>query len=139
MKTIWGYTDSTKKRCDGVISVSTPSHGGIRVDKKWAEENLTKEAREAGCFCYDFYWYEEDCDWAIVIFEHPELAISQEEIKHAKRTVVYWHKPYLYKRDLGDMFTIEQLKEQIEDWKDWTSQYIRLEEIYQDMLITKIS
>lgn len=75
MGTPWGTADRVTELADGVYSVSTPSHGGIMVRLDVAERDLSEQAR--GCSIYggrfgDFLCYEEDCEWAFPMYEHPE-------------------------------------------------------------------
>ena len=69
--TPWGIADYQKKLTEGVISVGTPSHGGILVSAevlaKWPQELRDFEPFAGkGCF-------EEDCDWAVVCLAMPSL------------------------------------------------------------------
>ena len=69
MQTPWGKADSAEMLCYGIGTVGTPSHGGIKVDRK--HNSLIPEyMRNSGG------WYEEDCDWAIpfCVFEVELLA-----------------------------------------------------------------
>ena len=78
MQTPWGTSDHTIRLARGVVWVSTPSHGGFLFTREAAHKYLTEEARLAaetfGCFGYGTgrYAFEEDCKYAIVLFEHPE-------------------------------------------------------------------
>lgn len=68
--TPWGIADSMKIIAPGITWYSTPSHGGyhlsderikamppaLRDFKPWAGEG----------------WYEEDCDWCVVVLAFPE-------------------------------------------------------------------
>lgn len=44
METIWGEIQTSHRLADGVVDVTTASHGGIIVDKKVANNFLSKEA-----------------------------------------------------------------------------------------------
>jgi hypothetical protein len=61
MFTPWGMSDSQTKIADGIIEVSTPSHGGI-----WLSEER-KAQLPAGIknFTNDLTFWEEDCDWVV--------------------------------------------------------------------------
>ena len=43
METIWGEIQTSHRLADGVVDVTTASHGGIIVDKKVANNFLSKE------------------------------------------------------------------------------------------------
>jgi len=58
MRTPWGKADSAEMLCYGIGTVGTPSHGGIKLDRK--HNSLIPEYMRQ-----DGGWYEEDCDWAI--------------------------------------------------------------------------
>ena len=71
MLTPWGMSQQHVVIEPGLHDVSTASHGGFLVSKSWADKHLTNEAKEAGWEWGNYYAFEEDCDWAIVVFEHP--------------------------------------------------------------------
>ncbi len=59
--TPWGQSDSEVKLADGIISYSTPSHGGI-----WLSAQRQKQLPEnIDNFTHDIRWWEEDCDWCV--------------------------------------------------------------------------
>jgi hypothetical protein len=69
--TPWGYPDSAVELAPGIVEISTPSHGGIHLfpDRQSEVERVMPFFRPfAGA-----PWYEEDCDWAIVLLVFPEL------------------------------------------------------------------
>lgn len=69
----WGSIDRTEHLGPGVSSVSTPRHGGIRVSEETARAKLSRHALAKGIHERGFYWFEEDCDWAIVAWELEDL------------------------------------------------------------------
>lgn len=79
MHTPWGNSDSKKILAPGIISVETPSHGGIKVEK---ELNLLIPAYMRA----PDGWYEEDVDWAIVATVFPH-AFTKEDQAHARKTL----------------------------------------------------
>jgi hypothetical protein len=77
--TPWGCPDSAKEIAPGVVEISTPSHGGIHLSKE-----RQAEVERVMPFFRPFAgpgWYEEDCDWCIVLLVFPELepAFAPEE------------------------------------------------------------
>ena len=60
--TPWGWTHDVEELADGVLRVSTPSHGGLKLSReRWNE--LPAEVREA---MYTPTFAEEDCEEVIV-------------------------------------------------------------------------
>lgn len=58
MRTPWGKADSARELSPGIGVVDTPSHGGIKLDRR-RQAALPAEARREGG------WYEEDADASI--------------------------------------------------------------------------
>lgn len=73
MSTPWGRAQQAETICEGIGTVSTAGHGGIKLSR--ARNALVPEymRREGG-------WYEEDCEWSIpfCVFED-EIAASGDE------------------------------------------------------------
>ena len=61
MYTPWGCSDSQEKLAEGIISYSTPSHGGIML----SEERIAQLPHGIDNFTHDLRWWEEDCDWVV--------------------------------------------------------------------------
>ena len=71
MHTPWGLSQQQKKIADGITSYSTASHGGYHVSaERLAEmpECIRDFTTYAGAG-----WYEEDCDWCLVVLSFPSL------------------------------------------------------------------
>lgn len=70
METPWGSADHVERVCPGVQAVSTSGHGGYavmpEVVAKWPQA-LRDFVPFAGPG-----WYEEDCDWSVVVAAMPE-------------------------------------------------------------------
>lgn len=73
LRTPWGQVQNTDKIIDGILSVSTSSHGGLKLDRK-RNAKVPKYLRRKGG------WYEEDCEWAI------PYVVFAEEIKADEKT-----------------------------------------------------
>lgn len=58
MSTPWGKAQEVRVIVEGVGSVHTAGHGGIKLDRK-RNAQIPNYMRKPGG------WYEEDCDWAI--------------------------------------------------------------------------
>jgi hypothetical protein len=84
-RTPWGKADYVKEVAPGIWQVSTPGHGGYKLDR-------ARNARVHAAWRQPGGWYEEDCAWAIVELTFPALA---KEAEHAARTVKeYWPDKY---------------------------------------------
>ncbi len=83
MNTPWGRADYVREIGNGILSVSTPSHGGYYVPPAMVAR-MPEAARAT--FCGVSGWFEEDCDWALVAMSFPEL-FPPEAVGHARRTV----------------------------------------------------
>jgi len=74
MMTPWGVSDGyPAKLIRGVNIYGTPSHGGFCVSRKLAEKRLSKYALNKAIKYGNGYWFEEDCDYAFVAYEIPEV------------------------------------------------------------------
>ena len=91
MLTPWGQADHVTHLPHGIVSVSTPSHGGYYVPPE-AREKMPEAARVSPFLKNG--WYEEDCDWAIVVLSFPEIldaeihTLPAEEVLEAARATV---------------------------------------------------
>ena len=79
----WGAVQDREAVADGVVFVSTASHGGFHVSAKL--NNTIPEP-----FRHDGGWYEEDVDYSIVIVFLPHL-FKAEEVERAKETLKNWY------------------------------------------------
>lgn len=73
--TPWGQADSVKPILNGVVSVSTPSHGGLRVTRK-AFNDLAMDKQYLGKVAIKtpkHYWFEEDCAAPLFMFDAPSV------------------------------------------------------------------
>jgi hypothetical protein len=83
MKTPWGKSDSTEKIVRGVSWVSTPSHGGLAVSIHSASFLLSKAACDhASDPKKSYLFFEEDCNYAIAFYEHPEWKRALDQHSH---------------------------------------------------------
>lgn len=82
VETPWGWPDHAVRYAEGIISYSTPGHGGFHVD---AERSAVMPAALRN----DQGWYEEDCEWAKVATAFPALFTDYER-EHADRTLRDW-------------------------------------------------
>lgn len=78
MHTPWGESDDVKEVKPGISFVSTPRHGGYKLDRQRNKE-MPKAFRKPGG------WYEEDCEYAKV---HLHFGIG--DTAQAVQTVKNW-------------------------------------------------
>ena len=104
MNTPWGRADHLRTITTGVIEVSTPRHGGIAIAKGYAEKHLSEAAREKAIFQNSYYFFEEDCDWAIPMFELKELwevyfkpSFKKDKEQYLLESLSGWNADYLIK------------------------------------------
>jgi len=90
-QTPWGKADSSEKIACGIVSYSTPSHGGIHVTQRILEMMPEELWIESG-------WYEEDCDWCLVAVAFPLL--FKDSYKQALESMRNWH-PDRYEKYFG--------------------------------------
>jgi hypothetical protein len=79
----WGPVDHGERFAEGVFFVSTPSHGGFKLEAKHNVLIPAAFRREGG-------WYEEDCDAAIPMFFMPQL-FKPEQLREARESLRCWH------------------------------------------------
>lgn len=60
----WGHVQDRREIAPGIVSVSTPSHGGFHLDP--ARQRTVRRALPDFDTWAGGPWYEEDCDWAVV-------------------------------------------------------------------------
>ena len=80
-RTPWGKAQVVTDIAEGIHSVSTAGHGGIKLDRKRQLE-MPKLLRRPGG------WYEEDCDWALVATAFPQY--FKENVDSAHKTLRNW-------------------------------------------------
>jgi hypothetical protein len=81
--TPWGPADDARTVAEGIVSVSTPSHGGI-----WVSE--ARQLQMPRAFRQQGNWYEEDCEWALVAASFPSefrAAFGDKTVESAERTI----------------------------------------------------
>lgn len=87
----WGAVQQQHELAEGIIGVSTASHGGIKV----SDELLAKMPAEFRTTPYSGGgWFEEDCDWALVAvcfpyaFHPNQVAEARDMIANVYPTLV---------------------------------------------------
>jgi hypothetical protein len=69
----WGVIQQSTKLITGASFVSTASHGGLRIskglyDKFPAPVKAIIEKDQFICFYSNYYWFEEDCAFAVPVY-----------------------------------------------------------------------
>lgn len=96
MRTPWGPADNVFELCDGIHIVSTPGHGGFKVDRKLNARIPQYMRRKDG-------WYEEDCEYALVLLAlADEIKPGAEDLMNARQTVRNYY-PDEYERFTGEV------------------------------------
>ena len=93
MITPWGAAQTEKTITKGIVAVTTSTHGGIGVSGEMADR-LSRAARAEAIDQDGTYWFEEDCDWAIVAFEFPEY-FPKDDPDKVKESLGRWNEAYL--------------------------------------------
>jgi hypothetical protein len=93
----WGAIQDITQVADGIAFVSTPSHGGYKLDKK-LNAKIPKIFRDRASIAGG--WYEEDCAWSIVAITFPQF-FPAEALKRAHESAKYWFKDE-YSQIFGD-------------------------------------
>ena len=112
----WGQIDNVNKITTGVSYVDTPRHGGLRIAKGWGDKNLSKHALKYAIDSGEYYWFEENVDWAVVAFEHQEL--FKDEYDNILLTLNCYRQKYLLDSGFWNLIDKVKLEENIkqEDW-----------------------
>jgi len=83
MITPWGDSQTVHDIGNGVLSVSTASHGGLYVPDYLLSRIPEKEQAYAERWSGSRNWYEEDCAAAIPLYRLPEVGTLEDEKRQA--------------------------------------------------------
>jgi hypothetical protein len=94
--TPWGKAQLSDKSAPGIIFYVTAGHGGYHLSEGRMAQ-LPKEIKDyiGGNYDWQRGWFEEDCDWAMVVYSFPEY-FDLTLLADAYRSLRQW-KPELYK------------------------------------------
>ena len=70
--TPWGKADHVRDLGPGAMQVATPGHGGVKLSA--ARNRAVHESVRS-----NDGWYEEDCEFHVVAFAHPDLEFESPE------------------------------------------------------------
>lgn len=101
----WGAVQGGEVLAQGIVSVYTAGHGGIKLDAV-RNAQVPAEARNAGG------WYEEDCEWSIPALCFPEAfpdrpGMEKSMAQYAKESCQNYF-PEAYTAITGETVTLEQ-------------------------------
>lgn len=82
--TPWGHAQYAARFLRGIVFYSTSSHGGLKVTKKVGDKYLSEFARTHCIRTEDAYWFEEDCDINVPVYE---LTLNLEGFRESARDV----------------------------------------------------
>lgn len=106
MDTPWGVANFRYNITRGFSKVSTPSHGGIALTSKFALNNLSYAAIRRAAIYKGYVFFEEDCDWAIPLYElnkywdiyfkeSKELNTNEKRKEYIQNTLAFANPDYL--------------------------------------------
>lgn len=119
--TPWGQSDGESELADGIVSVSTPGHGGI-----WLSPERQKQLNWSKNFLKNPTWWEEDSDWAIpYYFFRDDIGAAGKAYEFEKNLVIAIdtikrHHPEFAKRE---NLTEEKLVETGEADQDYDTEF----------------
>ena len=105
----WGQVDNQYTLAEGIVSVCTPSHGGIKLNAR--RQHIMPEYMRT-----DDGWYEEDCEWArvFVVFsssillycsarpDDPNTPYTLKSLEYAPKCLKNW-SPDAYEKWFGKL------------------------------------
>jgi hypothetical protein len=121
MRTPWGKADNVEQVAPGIAFVSTPSHGGYKLEPS-ANQKVNAVWRQSGG------WYEEDVDYAIVHFSFPNI-FGSSKVEAARKTLKHW-RPDGYEKVTGETVSAadslkrreqEFMKQHANDWQAYAA------------------
>jgi hypothetical protein len=82
MMSPWGKIQNKETFARGISFVTSSGHGGYMISKGVAHKRLSPKAIELGDVYGGYYCYEEDCKYAIIQIELPEVRseLYEEEV-----------------------------------------------------------
>lgn len=95
----WGKVQETSVYADGIVFVSTASHGGFKLSRT-RQSQMPKALRSEGG------WYEEDCEAALVVVGLPNY-FTNEQLVRATESVKNWF-PDRYEQWTGEVLPVEE-------------------------------
>lgn len=105
----WGQIDGAQTLAPGIVTVSTPGHGGIHLDRKHSAIIKKLLGDSFKNFLDSWTWWEEDCDWAIpwIVFFHE----IKEHIESAPG--MDWEREHLMNNYHAALKTIDRFHKEL--------------------------
>lgn len=102
-RTPWGPADYVEHTAHGIVSVSTPGHGGVKLSPERNRMIPSVLRRSSG-------WYEEDCEVYIPMMYHPEAFVRDgqtvDEVRQfAENGIIRWF-PDEYEAATGNQIPV---------------------------------
>lgn len=95
----WGKVQQTSVYADGIVFVSTASHGGFKLSR-------SRQAQMPEALRIQGGWYEEDCEAALVVVGFPQH-FKPEQVENAIKEVKNWF-PDKYEGWTGTVLPVEE-------------------------------
>jgi hypothetical protein len=92
--TPWGISQDSEKIAVGINSYSTAGHGGIKVSNGLYAA-MPNDIKAHGSD-YRKGWFEEDCEWALVVAAFPKK-FNENYVYYALGTLSRWY-PDIYQK-----------------------------------------
>lgn len=99
LQTPWGVAQWIEEKALGIMQVSTAGHGGYKLDRQRNAQVHQAWRRKGG-------WYEEDCEWAIVVFTFRAL-YTEDQVNLAIDALKNWF-PDAYVLVTGGTIPLEE-------------------------------
>lgn len=97
----WGKPQTCTLIAPGIWSVTTASHGGLKLDTV-RNAKMPAEARRRGG------WYEEDCEWALAVLVHPDAFIDSQFARQRAEAIAKHWLPDAYTAITGKPVSLEE-------------------------------
>lgn len=104
--TPWGSGQYSKPFGRGIAEIGTAGHGGIRVSRALAEKNMRPEILKVAIEQGDYYWFEEDCAYSLVVLSFPER-FEEKHHNYAHGAAKSWY-PEEYTLITGQPVALEE-------------------------------
>lgn len=121
----WGTVERCDRLCDGVFSVSTPSHGGIMANTAMAMRVFSGKALECSFRDGGYFCFEEDCAAPVAIRELMDRGLYQAPVneywkpgeysKAIDSSIRRWYPDYWAAREAGQTRRIAARKRTTEE------------------------
>lgn len=116
MRTIWGTAQHVETIAEGILWVSTASHGGFKLNRKMNAQMPDYMRSKGG-------WYEEDECWALVAIVFPQFFKEEQKLAAHRIFINYFPKAFERYYDCvilpGHSYEKDKLKFQEDTKNSW--------------------